>query len=1283
MNKDYTHSVFSRGCSRLRLHIRYTSSTLHHFRFYTISLYLLLSLLISATLHAQPSGFTNVQIGGTWDAAVGLTFSKDGNRIYVWEKAGKVWIVENGQKLPVPLIDISEEVGNWVDHGLLGFALDPNFDSNGYFYLLYVVDRHHLLYHGTGSYSASANEYNNATIGRLTRYTARSSDNRKTTDLSTRKILIGEAISSGIPILYMGHGVGSLVFGEDGSLLVSTGDAGSAGYVDTGYDPANPNDTYVPQALRDGIITERDNIGAHRAQQVNSLNGKILRIDPATGNGLSSNPFYNSSAPRSPASRVWALGFRNPFRFTIKPGSGGAGNPGTLYIGDVGWYNYEEINVAPRPGMNFGWPIYEGLEQQEWHYHRLVYNTQTAQNPLYGQGSCTQPYFLYRELILPPRRTTQPYFGNPCNWNVTIPASSFRLFVHARPAFDWLHVQKGGGSRTGTFTGEDATVVNIGAANSPVSGPQFGGGSVTGGIWYTGNDFPAQYKNTYFFGDYVGGWIKSSTFDASDNPKSISNFVDNGAAVVAIATNPVSGGLYYINYAAQLRKISYGAGTNQPPKAVASADKLFGPSPLTVRFSSSGSSDPEGQALRYEWNFGDGTAFSTEANPSHTFNASGLASYQVVLKVTDAGGLSTTTNLNISLNNTPPTVQITSPAASTKYPMTQSTVYKLTANVTDREHTAAQLKYEWQTELHHNTHTHPEAVDTNPSTSATITPVGCDGETYFYRINLKVTDAAGLSTATFVDLYPDCGTSSIRPVAISSPANNSSFAAGSNVELKVTFTDLARTWTKIEYLAGNTVIGSSGTQPFSYTWRPTTAGSYSITAKATDNQGHTSTSNPVTVNITGGSDIPGSGKITREYWANVHGSSVAAIPVSTTPTSVSEITSFEAPAHVGTNYGQRVRGYVTAPVSGQYTFWIAADDFAELWLSTTDNPAQKVRIATVSGWTYEREWGRSPGQQSVKIPLEGGKRYYIEALHLEGGGGDHLAVGWQLPNSTLERPIPGSRLSPFGSTPPTTAGKITRHYWANVHGSSVSVVPVHTAPTSTSELSVFEAPVNVGTNYGQQIRGYVTAPLTGQYTFWIAGDDVAELYLSTSENPAQKVRIASVPGWTYEREWLKSPSQQSAKITLEAGKRYYIEAIHLEGGGGDHLAVGWQLPNGTFERPIPGNRLSPYVVSGIATASAQAISEVRDAPLKREISAYPNPFRDELTLQLPQGMTTVQELVLYDMAGRLVYRTSTIPEVSENSLHLDFRDIKLNKGIYMLYCTDGQGRTGKLKLSKY
>src|SRR5262245_5299939 len=127
-------------------------------------------------------GFTETTFSTGWTEAVGLIFGRnpDGSktRMYVWERAGRVWIVENGVRLATPLIDISDEVAAYRDFGLLGFALDPNFATNGYFYMLYVVDRHHLLNYGTPSYNPATNDYYKPTIGRITRYTARASDDR-------------------------------------------------------------------------------------------------------------------------------------------------------------------------------------------------------------------------------------------------------------------------------------------------------------------------------------------------------------------------------------------------------------------------------------------------------------------------------------------------------------------------------------------------------------------------------------------------------------------------------------------------------------------------------------------------------------------------------------------------------------------------------------------------------------------------------------------------------------------------------------------------------------------------------------------------------------------------------------------------------------------------------------------------------------------------------------------------------------------------------------------------
>ena len=167
-----------------------------------------------------------------------------------------------------------------------------------------------------------------------------------------------------------------------------------------------------------------------------------------------------------------------------------------------------------------------------------------------------------------------------------------------------------------------------------------------------------------------------------------------------------------------------------------------------------------------------------------------------------------------------------------------------------------------------------------------------------------------------------------------------------------------------------------------------------------------------------------------------------------------------------------------------------------------------------------------------------------------------------------------------GGTGPT--GTILREYWQGIPGELVSDLTSNPAypnsPSGSSQLTSFEAPIDWADNYGTRVRGYVHAPQTGQYVFWISGDDYSELYLSGDDNPANKVLIASVPGWSNSRDWYKYAEQQSTNyvsISLDAGQRYYIEALQKEGGGGDNLAVAWQLPDGTFEGPIPGARLSP------------------------------------------------------------------------------------------------------------
>ncbi len=660
-----------------------------------------LLLFLTTNVQAQPAGFADVPYTSDFSMAVGMTFDDNG-RMYVWERNGLVWIVENGVKSSQPLIDISDEVGGWRDFGLLGFALDPDFLSNGYIYLCYVVDRHHLINAGTANYNPNTNEYFAATIGRITRYQAQSNNNFNSVNYNSRQVLVGATPNSGPPILHQSHGTGALVFGTDGTLLASFGDGASYTSVDEGSAP----ETYWQQGLDDGIITAGQNVGAYRCQQLNSLSGKIVRIDPITGNGLPSNPYYQSGNPGSNRSKVWTIGLRNPCRMTLQPETGSHnpadGDPGVLFVGDVGWGNREELNIVDAPGQNFGWPKFEGM-------------------------------------------TNQPGYNN----------NSFTPSTHERPKLDW---------RNSTPRGlVNGSIVNVGSSQLP--GPSFQGNCSIGGTWYTGNDFPANYQNSYFHADYGGDWIKQIKFDDSSNPVSVNNFIEGVEGVVFVATSPIDGGLYYLAGAAgnnnpnmnTVRKISY-TGGNLPPVAVASSDVLFGSGPLTVQFSGDQSYDPDNDNLTYTWDFGDGTSNSTEVNPSHVFTttATGPISFNVRLTVRDNGNLTSQEIIPISLNNTPPNIVSVSINNINTFSPTNPTTLNLSAVVTDAEHSNNSLTYTWVTELHHNNHFHPEPGDNNKVTTTQLSPVGCDGSTYFYRIKLFVTDPRGLTDTYQKDIFPAC-----------------------------------------------------------------------------------------------------------------------------------------------------------------------------------------------------------------------------------------------------------------------------------------------------------------------------------------------------------------------------------------------------------------------------------------------------------------------------------------------------------------------------------------------
>ncbi len=269
-------------------------------------------------------------------------------RFYVAERAGIIRVVNaNGTVNSTPLLDIREivnRVGN--DRGLMSIAIPPDFATSRQIYVAYTYDPLEVQ----GRTGNSGPDGEGGRVARVSRFTVnaagtvadRNSEvvvlgknslfqyigqpNRRP-ELSDPKSGVdanGNYINDFIASDELSHTVGNIEFGADGALYVSVGDGGSYGRVDP------------------------DNL---RALDLNSLNGKILRVDPLTGLGLADNPFFNGNAD-SNQSRVYNLGLRNPFRFAINPANG------ELYISDVGWLTWEEINTGR--GKNFGWPVFEG-----------------------------------------------------------------------------------------------------------------------------------------------------------------------------------------------------------------------------------------------------------------------------------------------------------------------------------------------------------------------------------------------------------------------------------------------------------------------------------------------------------------------------------------------------------------------------------------------------------------------------------------------------------------------------------------------------------------------------------------------------------------------------------------------------------------------------------------------------------------------------------------------------------------------------------------------------------
>ncbi|NUT91711.1 MAG: carbohydrate-binding protein [Saccharothrix sp.] len=559
-------------------------------------------------------------------------------RVFFTEYGGKLKIYKPSTRTTVTAATFNVYgSGQNSEDGLTGMALDPDFATNNYVYLNY----------SPGDTSEQA--------ARVSRFTM----NGDTLDRSSEKILLTyPAWRENEP----GHTGGYLAFGPGKNLYIGVGD------------DVNPfaSDGYAPIDERAGRKWW-DAQGT--AANTNDLRGKVLRIHPEPG-GTYTIPSGNMFAPGTARTRpeIYAMGFRNPFRFSVHP------TTGVLYVADYGPDagadnanrgpgGIVEWNIVKTPG-NYGWPYCIG--------NNTPFNDfDFATNQSGAKFNCSAPTNT-----------------SPNNTGLTtLPA--------ARAADVWY-----GNSAT-----EGRKFPELGdGGEAPMAFPIY---------QYNANNPSATKFPEYFDGvPFMGEWSRNRMWefrtDSNGSLLKINSFLPN-----TTFTSPMDmkfgpdGSMYLLTWGsgwddnvhlpgAGLWRIDYNAG-ERSPIAQATATPSSGGTPLTVAFSSAGSRDPEGGVLTYRWTFGDGTS-STAANPSHTYTTSGT--FNVQLTVTDPTGKTGTANLTVTSGNTSPTVRFTGPVDGGMFGWGDTIPYAL--SVTDAEDgTIDCTRVTMQPNIGHDSHKHP------------------------------------------------------------------------------------------------------------------------------------------------------------------------------------------------------------------------------------------------------------------------------------------------------------------------------------------------------------------------------------------------------------------------------------------------------------------------------------------------------------------------------------------------------------------------------------------------
>ncbi len=491
------------------------------------------------------------------------------------------------------------------------------------------------------------------------------------------------------------HSGGYLQFAPDGNLFLAIGDDTSPG----------ASDGFTPIDERPG----REAFDAQRsAANTNDLRGKLLRIKPTLEGGYTI-PAGNLFAPGQMGTKpeIYAMGLRNPFRFSVDQKTGwvyladygpdaGAAVPGRGSDGRVEW------NLIKAPG-NYGWPYCHG-------------------------GAAFNDYDFATGQSGAVFNCAQPVNNSPNNTGLT------NLPPVVEPTL-WY--------------GRGVGHPELGRGGAPMGGPRY----VFDPAVPSERRWPAYFEGSAIFYEWGQNRLYQFHLDEQGELFDTTPLLTSMPFVRPheMKFGRHDGALYMIEWGsgfngnnpdAQVIRIDY-AGGQVNPVAKATATPLSGSRPLTVKFSSVGTSHPQGSPITYKWTFGDG-ATSTELHPSHTYTEEG--NFTAILTVTDAQGRTGTANVVVSVGNTQPQVKIEWPVAGGVFAFGDRIAYKVRVDdVEDGSTTTGGINCAnvvVELILGHDDHGHPMQQQTGCEGSFVFEPDGghTDTDQITYVLEARYTD---------------------------------------------------------------------------------------------------------------------------------------------------------------------------------------------------------------------------------------------------------------------------------------------------------------------------------------------------------------------------------------------------------------------------------------------------------------------------------------------------------------------------------------------------------------